>query len=42
MKGDLESLLKDKKIHLSLFTRMQMAKDIAQGLAWLHGNDPVM
>ncbi len=39
MEGDLESLLKKNK-KLSLYTRMKMAKEAAQGIAWLHGQNP--
>lgn len=39
LEGDLESLLKKNK-KLSLYTRMKMAKEAAQGIAWLHGQNP--
>ena len=39
LEGDLESLLKKNK-KLSLYTRMKMAKEAAQGVAWLHGQNP--
>mmetsp|Transcript_16270 Transcript_16270/g.63424 ORF Transcript_16270/g.63424 Transcript_16270/m.63424 type:complete len:579 (+) Transcript_16270:111-1847(+) len=39
-KGDLETLLQDHKIHLSLLTRIRMAKDAALGMTWLHGSNP--
>lgn len=39
MKGDLERLLLSST-PLSFSSRMKMAKDAAQGMAWLHGNDP--
>ena len=40
MKGDLEALLLDHSRELSLSTRIKMAKDAAQGMAWLHGHVP--
>ena len=33
-KGDLETILQDSSIHLSLLTRMKMAKDGALGMTW--------
>lgn len=39
LEGDLESLLKKNK-KLSLYTRMKMAKEAAQGIAWLHAQNP--
>eukprot|EP01095_Lingulamoeba_sp_RSL-Kostka_P005619 TRINITY_DN1702_c0_g2_i1.p1 TRINITY_DN1702_c0_g2~~TRINITY_DN1702_c0_g2_i1.p1 ORF type:complete len:564 (+),score=180.30 TRINITY_DN1702_c0_g2_i1:100-1791(+) len=39
-KGDLENMLADKKIQLSMLTRMKMAKDAALGMTWLHGSNP--
>lgn len=39
LEGDLETLLKKNK-KLSLYTRMKMAKEAAQGIAWLHGQNP--
>jgi serine/threonine protein kinase len=39
-RGDLEALLQDKTILLSLVQRMKMAKDAALGMAWLHGSKP--
>ena len=32
--GDLEEMLLNKKIELSLVTRMKMARDIALGMNW--------
>lgn len=41
--GDLEKLLLDHtSTPLSLLTRLQMAKDAALGMAWLHGSDPMI
>lgn len=41
--GDLEKLLLDVSgTPLSLLTRLQMAKDAALGMAWLHGSDPMI
>jgi len=39
MQGDVEKLLK-QQTDLSLSARLKMAKDAAQGMAWLHGNTP--
>lgn len=33
-KGDLETILRDKSISLSILTRMKMAKDAALGMTW--------
>lgn len=33
-KGDLETILQDNSIYLSVLTRMKMAKDAALGMAW--------
>eukprot|EP01102_Stenamoeba_stenopodia_P018241 TRINITY_DN6667_c0_g2_i1.p1 TRINITY_DN6667_c0_g2~~TRINITY_DN6667_c0_g2_i1.p1 ORF type:complete len:585 (+),score=105.90 TRINITY_DN6667_c0_g2_i1:226-1980(+) len=41
MDGDLEQLLNNKNIHLSLCKRMQMAKQCALGINWLHCSKPV-
>jgi len=40
-RGDVESLLRDKKIELSLITKMRMARDAALGMNWLHCSNPV-
>lgn len=41
--GDLQKLLlDDSATPLSLLTRLQMAKDAALGMAWLHGSDPMV
>jgi serine/threonine protein kinase len=40
MKSDLQHVLHDSNIQLSLLTRMRMAKDIALGMNWLHQNKP--
>jgi len=42
METDLEKLLADKSKYLSLYQRMRMAKDAAQGVAWLHGATPAL
>eukprot|EP01125_Pyxidicula_operculata_P000455 TRINITY_DN10484_c0_g1_i1.p1 TRINITY_DN10484_c0_g1~~TRINITY_DN10484_c0_g1_i1.p1 ORF type:complete len:491 (+),score=105.96 TRINITY_DN10484_c0_g1_i1:110-1582(+) len=40
--GDVEKLLHDEKNKISLFKRMQMAKDAALGINWLHLNNPAL
>ncbi len=40
-KGDLEKMLRDKNLDLTLFLRMQMAIEAARGMTWLHYGDPV-
>eukprot|EP01087_Luapelamoeba_hula_P012250 TRINITY_DN3403_c2_g1_i1.p1 TRINITY_DN3403_c2_g1~~TRINITY_DN3403_c2_g1_i1.p1 ORF type:complete len:506 (+),score=76.69 TRINITY_DN3403_c2_g1_i1:215-1732(+) len=40
-RGDLESMLHDKKHAIPLLTRMQMARDAAKGMTWLHSSNPV-
>lgn len=40
-KGDLEKLLRNHSIELSLTLRMQMAVDAALGMTWLHESNPV-
>jgi serine/threonine protein kinase len=42
MQGDLEHLLLDRSVHLSLLTRLEMAKDAALGLNWLHCSTPMI
>jgi serine/threonine protein kinase len=39
-KGDLEKMLRDPNVHLSLYTRMKMARDAALGMNWLHCSNP--
>lgn len=39
-RGDLESLLSDKKYDASLYKRLRMAKDAALGMNWLHCSKP--
>lgn len=39
LEGDLESLLK-KNQKISLYVRMKMIKEAAQGIAWLHAQTP--
>jgi len=41
MTGNVEQLL-HSKTPLSLTTRMKMARDAAQGMAWLHGSNPAI
>jgi len=41
-RGNLEQLLHNKNANLSLFRRMQMAKDIAMGMCWLHKSNPAI
>lgn len=38
--GDVEKLLHDPKVELSLYQRMLMAKDAALGMNWLHCSNP--
>lgn len=38
--GDLEKLLRNKDVELTLFARMRMAKDAALGMNWLHCSHP--
>jgi serine/threonine protein kinase len=39
-KGDLEAMLHDPNIYLSLTLRMKMARDAALGMNWLHLSQP--
>eukprot|EP01103_Thecamoeba_quadrilineata_P001586 TRINITY_DN1142_c0_g1_i2.p1 TRINITY_DN1142_c0_g1~~TRINITY_DN1142_c0_g1_i2.p1 ORF type:complete len:398 (-),score=42.82 TRINITY_DN1142_c0_g1_i2:632-1795(-) len=39
LEGDFETLLRDKKSSISLYDRMCMVKDAAQGVSWLHGSN---
>jgi serine/threonine protein kinase len=39
-RGDLRSLLSNRDVNLSLYTRMLMALDIVSGMSWLHGSEP--
>eukprot|EP01097_Dermamoeba_algensis_P001375 TRINITY_DN1518_c0_g2_i1.p1 TRINITY_DN1518_c0_g2~~TRINITY_DN1518_c0_g2_i1.p1 ORF type:complete len:555 (+),score=119.45 TRINITY_DN1518_c0_g2_i1:113-1777(+) len=39
-RGDVETMLKDANINLTLFTRMRMALDAALGMTWLHQSNP--
>eukprot|EP01129_Flabellula_baltica_P001831 TRINITY_DN11739_c0_g1_i1.p1 TRINITY_DN11739_c0_g1~~TRINITY_DN11739_c0_g1_i1.p1 ORF type:complete len:523 (-),score=125.74 TRINITY_DN11739_c0_g1_i1:23-1591(-) len=39
-RGDVYSIVHDPNIHLSLLRKLQMAKDTAQGMNWLHCSDP--
>ena len=41
MPTDLETLLLRQKKEFSLFERMQMARDAALGMNWLHTSNPV-
>jgi sterile alpha motif and leucine zipper-containing kinase AZK len=41
-KGNLETMLHNKKITLNMVTRMKMARDAAYGMNWLHGSNPVI
>jgi serine/threonine protein kinase len=36
LSGDVEHVLKKKDVDLSLYTRMRMLKELAQGMNWLH------
>lgn len=40
LEGDLETILRDPSKNVSLYDRMKMARDAAQGVAWLHGANP--
>jgi len=40
-RGDLEALLHDRRLSLSLTLRMKMAREAALGMTWLHGSNPV-
>jgi len=42
MNRDLEGLLQDQTVQLSLITRMRMAKDAALGMTWLHYSNPAI
>lgn len=35
-RGNLENILLNKSIELSMCKRMQMARDVAQGVNWMH------
>eukprot|EP01097_Dermamoeba_algensis_P001374 TRINITY_DN1518_c0_g1_i1.p1 TRINITY_DN1518_c0_g1~~TRINITY_DN1518_c0_g1_i1.p1 ORF type:complete len:568 (+),score=89.75 TRINITY_DN1518_c0_g1_i1:247-1704(+) len=39
-RGDVETMLKDTNVNLSLFMRMKMALDAALGITWLHQSNP--
>eukprot|EP01094_Clydonella_sp_ATCC50884_P010174 TRINITY_DN1974_c0_g3_i4.p1 TRINITY_DN1974_c0_g3~~TRINITY_DN1974_c0_g3_i4.p1 ORF type:complete len:483 (-),score=174.14 TRINITY_DN1974_c0_g3_i4:1872-3320(-) len=39
-RGNLEEMLQNPQIGLSLLTRMKMARDAALGMTWLHGSTP--
>lgn len=38
--GNGEQVLRDPTLELSLFKRIVMALDVAQGMAWLHASKP--
>jgi len=40
-KGDVESLLHDTKVTLSIVLRMKMGRDAAFGMNWLHCSNPI-
>jgi hypothetical protein len=42
MVNDLETLLFDASVQLSLLVRMRMARDAALGMTWLHSSNPVI
>jgi serine/threonine protein kinase len=42
MDTDLETLLQQSNVKLSLYERMKMAKDAALGMNWLHGSTPAI
>jgi len=39
-KGNLQQVLHDKKLNLSLYMRIRMARDAALGINWLHCSNP--
>eukprot|EP00727_Mastigamoeba_balamuthi_P005154 m51a1_g14637 putative sh2 domain-containing protein (514) ;mRNA; r:41786-44872 len=39
---DVETLLMDQQVPLTLLLRMRMARDAALGMLWLHGSNPVI
>lgn len=39
-KGNLQQILHDPNLHLSLYMRIKMAKDAALGINWLHCSNP--
>jgi serine/threonine protein kinase len=40
MRGDLERLILEEQVNLSMLTRMKMARDAALGMLWLHSSNP--
>jgi len=40
-RGDVEKMLRNPDLELSLFIRMRWAKDAALGMNWLHKNNPI-
>ena len=40
LKGNLESLLRDKNLTIPISRRMQWCKDTALGVNWLHRSNP--
>ena len=40
LSGDVEGLLKKKDVSLSVYERMRMLKELAQGMNWLHESKP--
>lgn len=42
LKRNVESLLRDPKVHLNDMKKMKMAKDAALGMNWLHRSDPIV
>jgi hypothetical protein len=38
--GNGEQVLRDPTLDLSLYKRLLMAVDVAQGMAWLHASKP--
>ena len=38
--GDLEKMLRNKSLEISLFRRIRMAIEAARGMCWLHYGDP--
>lgn len=39
-RGDVHSILRNDDIQLSLLRKLEMARDIAQGMNWLHCSNP--
>lgn len=40
MRGDLETMLLEEQVNMSLLLRMRLARDAALGILWLHSSNP--